>query len=62
MRIFGGRLGWALLFVLGAVYPLATDNDYHLTIHDPAGSPPSMKALAAREDTRWHAGRRSQYE
>jgi len=30
--------------------------------HDRAGSPPSMKALAAREDTRWHAGRRSQYE
>lgn len=32
MRMLGGRWGWALLFVAGFVFPLVTQNDYHLTV------------------------------
>ena len=32
MKLFEGRLGWALLFAAGLLFPFATANEYHLTV------------------------------
>lgn len=32
MKMFEGRLGWALLFVAGLMFPFVTGNDYHFTV------------------------------